>query len=135
MLCKAESRNPEHCLKEGRKVTRCAIDLCVLACFIHLNRLTVFIVGRLTKMRDNCGKQWDAHWECLEKRNQEFFQCRQPERKLNDCMFEKLVCPRFPNSLSSESAFQGLRKTIPGSPEGQPQVHEKLHPIYKPLQK
>ncbi|KAK4691340.1 NADH dehydrogenase (ubiquinone) 1 alpha subcomplex subunit 8, partial [Phenoliferia sp. Uapishka_3] len=27
MLCKAESRDPEHCLKEGRKVTRCAQDL------------------------------------------------------------------------------------------------------------
>lgn len=27
MLCKSENNNPEHCLKEGRKVTRCAIDL------------------------------------------------------------------------------------------------------------
>jgi NADH dehydrogenase (ubiquinone) 1 alpha subcomplex subunit 8 len=29
MLCKAEDRNPEHCLKEGRRVTRCATDLWV----------------------------------------------------------------------------------------------------------
>ena len=29
MLCKAENRDPGHCLKEGRKVTRCATDLCV----------------------------------------------------------------------------------------------------------
>lgn len=29
MLCKAESRDPAHCLKEGRRVTRCATDLCV----------------------------------------------------------------------------------------------------------
>ena len=29
MLCKAEDRNPEHCLKEGRRVTRCATDLYV----------------------------------------------------------------------------------------------------------
>ena len=27
MLCKNEDRNPEHCLKEGRRVTRCAQDL------------------------------------------------------------------------------------------------------------
>jgi NADH dehydrogenase (ubiquinone) 1 alpha subcomplex subunit 8 len=27
MLCKNENRSPAHCLKEGRKVTRCAIDL------------------------------------------------------------------------------------------------------------
>lgn len=34
MLCKNESRDPEHCLKEGRRVTRCATDLYVLlSCF------------------------------------------------------------------------------------------------------
>lgn len=27
MLCKNEDRSPEHCLKEGRRVTRCAADL------------------------------------------------------------------------------------------------------------
>jgi hypothetical protein len=68
-------------------------------------------------------------------------------------MFDKLVCFLFwfvfaieislimvihnPNmhTLTFGSAFQGLTKTIPGSPAGQPQVHEKLHPIYKPVQK
>lgn len=29
MLCKAENRDPAHCLAEGRKVTRCAQDLYV----------------------------------------------------------------------------------------------------------
>lgn len=27
MLCKNENRDPAHCLKEGRRVTRCATDL------------------------------------------------------------------------------------------------------------
>jgi NADH dehydrogenase (ubiquinone) 1 alpha subcomplex subunit 8 len=27
MLCKSEDRDPAHCLKEGRRVTRCAQDL------------------------------------------------------------------------------------------------------------
>jgi NADH dehydrogenase (ubiquinone) 1 alpha subcomplex subunit 8 len=27
MLCKAENTDPKACLKEGRKVTRCSIDL------------------------------------------------------------------------------------------------------------
>lgn len=27
MLCKDENSDPAHCLKEGRKVTRCAMDL------------------------------------------------------------------------------------------------------------
>ncbi|CAA7259366.1 unnamed protein product [Cyclocybe aegerita] len=100
MLCKNESRNPEHCLKEGRKVTRCAVDL-------------------ITKMRENCAQQFDAHWECLEKRNHEYYLCRKPERTLNACMFEKL----------------GLTKTIPGSPPGQEPIHDKKNPIYKAIQK
>ena len=29
MLCKQENRDPAHCLKEGRRVTRCATDLFV----------------------------------------------------------------------------------------------------------
>lgn len=29
MLCKDENNDPAHCLKEGRKVTRCAMDLYV----------------------------------------------------------------------------------------------------------
>ncbi|KIM35163.1 hypothetical protein M413DRAFT_449872 [Hebeloma cylindrosporum] len=100
MLCKNENRSPAHCLKEGRKVTRCAIDL-------------------ITKMRENCAQQFDAHWQCLERKNQEYYLCRQPERKLNACMFEKL----------------GLTKTIPGSPPGQTPIHEVQNPIYKAVQK
>jgi hypothetical protein len=32
MLCKSENRDPEHCLKEGRKVTRCAAEMFVQSC-------------------------------------------------------------------------------------------------------
>lgn len=95
--------------------------------------------ARITKMREQCGTQWDDHWSCLQKRNQEYFKCRQPERKLNECMFEKLVCLLWFLLVSlifiSAFSFQGLTKTIPGSPDNQPPVHEKLHPIYKPVQK
>ncbi|ORX43345.1 hypothetical protein DM01DRAFT_245318, partial [Hesseltinella vesiculosa] len=80
MLCKNENNDPKHCLKEGRKVTRCAIDL-------------------ITKLRENCGKEFEAHWQCLENNNQELYKCRQPERGLNTCVFEKL----------------GLKKNIPGA--------------------
>ncbi|KAI8144324.1 hypothetical protein BJV82DRAFT_607007 [Fennellomyces sp. T-0311] len=96
MLCKAENNNPEHCLKEGRKVTRCAIDL-------------------ITKLRENCGKEFDAHWQCLENHNQELYACRKPERTFNTCVFEKL----------------GLEKKIPGTPEGFEQVHEKKNPVIR----
>ncbi|KAF8874351.1 hypothetical protein BD779DRAFT_1450966 [Infundibulicybe gibba] len=100
MLCKSENRDPAHCLKEGRRVTRCATDL-------------------ITKMRENCLQQFDAHWNCLEKHNQEYYHCRKPERTLNACMFEKL----------------GLTKTIPGSPAGQTPIHEVTSPVFKSIQK
>ena len=38
MLCKAENRDPAHCLKEGRRVTRCATDLSVFP------SATIFII-------------------------------------------------------------------------------------------
>ncbi|CAO3650454.1 unnamed protein product [Cunninghamella echinulata] len=88
MLCKNENNDPKHCLKEGRKVTRCAIDL-------------------ITKLRENCDKEFEAHWQCLEQNNQELNKCRKVEKGLNTCVFEKL----------------GLKKTIPGAPEGK-QVFE-----------
>ena len=57
-------------------------------------------------MRENCLEQFEAHWNCLEMNNQEYYACRKPERSLNKCMFEKLVRP-FPsypplNSLVDE---------------------------------
>lgn len=51
MLCKNENRNPEHCLAEGRKVTRCAQAV-------------------ITKLRENCLQEFDNHWKCLENNNQ-----------------------------------------------------------------
>ncbi|CEJ02202.1 hypothetical protein G6F70_002989 [Rhizopus microsporus] len=95
MLCKNENNNPEHCLKEGRKVTRCAIDL-------------------ITKLRENCGKEFEAHWKCLDNKNQEFYACRKPERALNACVFEKL----------------GLEKKIPGSSVDE-QIQNKKNPVIR----
>ncbi|EPS92898.1 NADH dehydrogenasealpha subcomplex subunit 8 [Fomitopsis schrenkii] len=100
MLCKAENRDPEHCLKEGRRVTRCAIDL-------------------ITKMRESCAAEFEQHWNCLEKHNQEYYPCRKPERTLNKCMFEKF----------------GLVKTIPGTPEGKTPIHEVRNPVFTTVQK
>ncbi|OSD04527.1 NADH dehydrogenase, alpha subcomplex, subunit 8 [Trametes coccinea BRFM310] len=71
MLCKAENPDPAHCLKEGRRVTRCAQDL-------------------ITKLRENCLAEFEKHWNCLEYNNQEYYHCRKDERVLNKCVFEKL---------------------------------------------
>lgn len=68
MLCKNEGRgDPGQCLKEGRRVTRCATDLCVssISCLFTSEK-----AGRINKMRENCLEQFDAHWNCLELNNQ-----------------------------------------------------------------
>ncbi|KAF8740132.1 hypothetical protein AX14_008548 [Amanita brunnescens Koide BX004] len=100
MLCKNENRDPEHCLKEGRRVTRCARDL-------------------INKMREHCLQEFETHWNCLDRNNQEYLYCRKQERKLNSCMFEKL----------------GLKKEIPGTPPGIKPIHEIESPIFKAVQK
>ncbi|TPX38090.1 hypothetical protein SmJEL517_g00120 [Synchytrium microbalum] len=81
VLCKNESTDPAHCLKEGRKVTRCAIDL-------------------INKLKENCDSQWERHWTCLDYNNHHYWQCRKEEREFNDCVFAKLgltkVIPETP---------------------------------------
>ncbi|PIA17700.1 NADH dehydrogenase, alpha subcomplex, subunit 8 [Coemansia reversa NRRL 1564] len=71
MLCKDEDRNPQHCLREGRKVTRCAIDV-------------------LEKIQANCRDEFRAHWQCLDDKNQMFGRCRVPEKTYNECLFKSL---------------------------------------------
>ena len=70
MLCKQENRDPAHCLKEGRRVTRCATDLFVDPISLKHSRLIKILHLRITKMRENCLQQFDAHWKCLEYNNQ-----------------------------------------------------------------
>ena len=71
MLCKQQNRDPGHCLKEGRRVTRCATDLYVLGRFRCLSQAAHRILNdRITKMRENCLQQFDTHWQCLENNNQ-----------------------------------------------------------------
>ncbi|KAF7332580.1 NADH-ubiquinone oxidoreductase [Mycena kentingensis (nom. inval.)] len=71
MLCKNENRDPAHCLKEGRRVTRCATDV-------------------INKLREHCFQQYEKHWQCLEWENHEYYRCRKHEKPLNACVFEKL---------------------------------------------
>ena len=74
MKCKDESkgRGEIECLKEGRKVTRCAASV-------------------LKDINTHCLQVFNAHWECLENNNHHMWECRKPEMQLNNCVFEKLV--------------------------------------------
>ncbi|KAJ5147327.1 NADH-ubiquinone oxidoreductase 20.8 kDa subunit [Penicillium atrosanguineum] len=73
MKCKDEAngRGEFDCLKEGRKVTRCAASV-------------------IKDINTHCMQEFQAHVDCLENNNQTFFNCRRPEQKLNSCIFNKL---------------------------------------------
>ncbi|KZF20628.1 NADH dehydrogenase, alpha subcomplex, subunit 8 [Xylona heveae TC161] len=73
MKCKTEAhgKGEVECLREGRKVTRCAASV-------------------LEDINKNCLTEFRKHWECLENNNQQLWHCRRPERTLNKCVFDKL---------------------------------------------
>lgn len=81
MLCKKDANGPADCLKEGRRVTRCAVSV-----FEDLNK--------------HCLDQFRLHWQCLEQNNHQFYACRTAEGLLNKCVFDKLglekVIPGIP---------------------------------------
>jgi len=87
MMCRREkwsTDGPGGCLKEGRKVTRCAIHVYVRV----LDEVLTFRIESLNKV---CGDAYKAHYECLDAHNQQFRDCRPAERGLNACAFLKLV--------------------------------------------
>ena len=74
MQCKTEAagRGELECLKEGRRVTRCAASV-------------------LNDINAHCLNEFRRHWMCLEEGNQQMWQCRPEEWKLNKCVFDNLV--------------------------------------------
>ncbi|KAI9217810.1 hypothetical protein BC828DRAFT_360728 [Blastocladiella britannica] len=94
MLCKNENADPRHCLREGRKVTRCAADL-------------------LVKLKSQCADTYAAHWQCLDKQNHEFKACRPEERALNACVFDKLgLTKHIPDTPKGEVPIHLKEKPI-----------------------
>ncbi|KZZ98950.1 NADH:ubiquinone oxidoreductase 20.8kD subunit [Moelleriella libera RCEF 2490] len=73
MQCKTENpgRGEFDCMKEGRRVTRCAQSV-------------------LKDINTHCLDQFRKHWECLDDRNQQLWQCRPAEWKLNKCVYDNL---------------------------------------------
>ncbi|KAI5852252.1 hypothetical protein BZA05DRAFT_397331 [Tricharina praecox] len=73
MLCKAEAqgRGELDCLKEGRRVTRCAASV-------------------IADINKHCLSEFRTHWQCLQNNNMELWHCRNQEKPFNACVFEKL---------------------------------------------
>lgn len=49
------------------------------------------IAYRLTDINTHCLAEFRKHWECLDNRNQQLWQCRPAEWKLSKCVYENLV--------------------------------------------
>ncbi|OAQ98146.1 hypothetical protein LLEC1_03073 [Akanthomyces lecanii] len=73
MQCKTENpgRGEFDCMKEGRRVTRCAQSV-------------------IKDINTHCLTEFRKHWECLDDRNHQLWQCRPAEWKLNKCVFDNL---------------------------------------------
>lgn len=50
---------------------------------------------RLTDINTHCLAEFRKHWECLDNRNQQLWQCRPAEWKLNKCVYDNLVRLNF----------------------------------------
>lgn len=72
MLCKEAAKGrPADCLKEGRRVTRCAASV-------------------ISDLNTHCAEAFTLHWQCLDNNNHQLFKCRKAELLLNNCVYKKL---------------------------------------------
>ncbi|PSK45253.1 NADH-ubiquinone oxidoreductase 20.8 kDa subunit [Elsinoe australis] len=96
MKCKTDSNGSGEvdCMREGRKVTRCAASV-------------------LEDVRANCLSEFRAHWQCLENNNQQLWQCRKVEKPLNQCVFEKLGLKKeIPGTPANEIPVHERKRQI-----------------------
>lgn len=91
MLCKSENREEASCLKEGRRVTRCAINL-------------------LEDLHKYCSDPFKKYWKCLDDHNHEFRSCRNQEKQFNQCVFNNLKLEKVIPGTSEKDVPIFLKK-------------------------
>ncbi|KAF5600733.1 NADH-ubiquinone oxidoreductase kDa subunit [Fusarium tjaetaba] len=107
MQCKNENpgRGELECLKEGRRVTRCASSVPGSA---------TDMINSIKDINTHCLAEFRKHWECLDNRNHQLWQCRPAEWKLNKCVYDNLK----------------LEKKIPDQPTNSTPVHLRPKQIF-----
>ncbi|KAI9823111.1 MAG: hypothetical protein M1826_000262 [Phylliscum demangeonii] len=96
MVCKtdANGRGELECMREGRKVTRCAASV-------------------LADINTHCLDDFRRHWSCLEMNNHRLTMCRRPERVLYSCIFENLKLEKtIPGTPANEVPVHLREKQI-----------------------
>lgn len=48
-------------------------------------------LASIEDINKSCLEQFRTHWQCLENNNQQLWQCRPAEWKLNKCVYDNLV--------------------------------------------
>jgi hypothetical protein len=48
-------------------------------------------LNRIEDINTHCLAEFRKHWTCLDNNNQQLWQCRPAEWKLNNCVFDNLV--------------------------------------------
>ncbi|KAI0425389.1 NADH-ubiquinone oxidoreductase 20.8 kDa subunit [Xylaria sp. FL1042] len=120
MQCKTENpgKGEFECLKEGRRVTRCAasvyVDEPIPREFFTLVVPDCWGPCSIDDINKHCLEEFRKHWQCLDNNNHQLWQCRKAEWKLNQCVYDNLT----------------LEKTIPDAPKDQIPVHLRTKQIY-----
>lgn len=87
---------------------------------------------RLEDINKHCLAEFRAHWQCLERHNQQMWECRGWERPLNKCVFDSLVlCLDLWKRTVLLTSPQGLEKVIPGTPQGELPVHLREKQVFQ----
>lgn len=93
MLCKEEAQGTGEldCLKEGRRVTRCAASV-------------------IKDLNAHCAESFKLHYECLNENNYRMSNCRKAETLFNNCVFENLKLKKeIPNAPEQIHLKQNTR--------------------------
>lgn len=93
MMCKVEAngRGELDCMKEGRKVTRCAASVYGALISLSGSYTPANQYYSIKDLNEHCLEEFRSHWKCLDNQNHHLWNCRSEERRLNKCVFDKLV--------------------------------------------
>jgi len=71
MRCKYETKDPARCVDEGKEVTKCGVEF-------------------FRKLKMNCNDEFTAHWQCLDRINDQPHLCRKTQQKYDECVLNGL---------------------------------------------
>lgn len=79
-------------------------------------------MNSIKDINTHCLAEFRKHWECLDDRNHQLWQCRPAEWKLNKCVYDNLV--RYPISCIwggiPDASCRNSRRRFPISPPTRP---------------